>query len=405
MTSRPARLYKGQIMNRAHRILPAALTVLLVIILSGAALRSWWGEHLMSRALSEQKRGNILGAEVLYQRALKCGKEEAAVTLARMAFFGREWEDLRRYARQAVALNPLRGYVHILLGHARAAEKGFRSPAGVDAVLKESRRAVLVEPTNADLWRLYADLALRLYVGEVLTWEDGDLTGRYRGEVVRAYRQAIRFDPERTRDTLSFLVDSVPDTPLLMEITAGQEAQVLEDLVGILLGKGRWEEARDSYWDTSSRSSSLRAFRLAAAEALRRSGRSGEASAVLQEYLLSSPHDAEALFRAAEVGVGQGGKTSEETERLFRRALELEPENWAWQRRFAVFLFHGGNVSEAFSRLRQVVKAKSGDAETYYYLGRIMELQGDAEGARGHFRRAIALSPGNEVYRKALEGT
>lgn len=309
-------------MERARRVLTATLVALLVVTLSGAALRSWWGDRLMGRARSEQKRGNILGAEVLYRRALACGKEEAAVTLARMSFFGGEWEDLRRYARQAISLNPLQGYPHILLGHARAAESGFRSPAGVDAVLKESRRAVLLEPTNTGLWRLYADLALRLYVDEALTWKDGDLAARYRREVVRAYRRALLLDPESARDTISFLVDGAPDVPLLMEITAGQKAHVLEELVRILLGKGRWEEASDSYWEASSRSSSPRAYRLAAADALRRSGRSGEASVVLQEHLLSSPRDAEALLRAAEVSAGQEGRNPEEREELFRRALE-----------------------------------------------------------------------------------
>jgi tetratricopeptide (TPR) repeat protein len=242
-----------------------------------------------------------------------------------MSFHRRQWEDLRRYARKAAAINPLQGYVHILLGYAREAEVESWGPEEVEYVLDECRRAVALEPRDGSLWRSYADMTLKLYGREVLTWDDPVQEEKYRREAVEAYRGTLATDPRGSRALIAFLTGAVPDPLFLMEVTAGSEPPVLTELVFQFLKKGRWERAAEAYWETASGSSSRRSYYLAAAEGHRRMKLHSKAAGVLRDWVDGFPDDADALYHLGRIlerlGDGEGAR------RQFGRALSLSPGN------------------------------------------------------------------------------
>ncbi len=389
-------------MSPLRRFVYALLASAFLLFISAVSVRNWWGERLLTRARVEQKRGNVNGAGDLYRRALGCGKDEAAVELARMAFYRRQWDVAEAFARQAISMNPLQGYVHVLLAYTGAARGTERDSAGVDLVIEECRRALSLEPAKGDLWRSCGDLMLRLYAAEVVNGGDEELLSRYRREVVKAYRQAIRRDRAGARKLVAFLAEASPDVGILLEVAEGEDLPVLTEAVSRLLEAERWEESKDTYWKAAAHSPAPGTYRVAAAGALVRARRGEEAYTILREYLALSPDDAEAVFRAAEIGAGRGKETWEEAKSLYLEAIGLRPENHEWRRRFAVKLYQRGEASEAFAHLEKVLGSRPEDAEAWHYSGRILADRGEDGEARLRLRKALSLRPGNSSYRKAL---
>jgi tetratricopeptide (TPR) repeat protein len=389
-------------MDRLKRAAAATLAVALLLFISTVAVRNWWGERLLSRAQSEQKSGNINGASELYRQAAEYGRDEAAVALARLAFYRRRWDDVRRHAGWAIELNPLRGYPHVLLAYARAAEKDIRRVEGMEQVMDECRRAVALEPGNAGLWKSCADLALRLSLapsGE----EGGVLLREYRRETAEAYRQAIRHDRRQAEEVAAALAQSHPDGTFVLEVVGDGDLQVLRAAVVSFIEEGRWGEVADAYWERAGLSPSPGLYYRAAAESLQRLRRQEEAFAVMDRYLALAPEDAEAHYLAAEAGFARGKEAWEETRRLYLRALALDPDNGGYRRRYGIRLYGMGELKEAQSQLERVVEENPRDAEAYFHLGRILEGAQEKEDALSHYRKALSLRPQQRAYRRAIE--
>jgi len=393
-------------MDRLKRGLAATLAAALLVFISTVALRNWWGERLLSRAQSEQRRGNINGASEIYLQAAKYGRDEAAVALARLAFYRLRWDDVRRHARRAIELNPLRGYPHVLLAYARAAEKDVRRAEGMESVMDECRRAVALEPGDAGLWKSCADLELRLSLAA--NREEGGAEGRsllkeYRGETVEGYRQAIRHDGRQAAKIAAALARTHPDATFVLDVVGDGELPVLKAAVGSLLEEGKWDEVAGVYWERAALASSPGLYYRAAAESLQKIRRREEAFAVMSRYLVLAPDDAEAHYRAAEIGFARGKEAWEDTRRLYLRALALDPDNGDYRRRYGIRLFGMGELVEAQSQLERVVERDSGDAKAYFTIGRILEKAEEKEAALTQYRKALSLRPRHSGYRKAVD--
>ena len=389
-------------MDRLKRGMAATLAAALLVFISTVAVRNWWGERLLSQAQSEQKRGNINGASELYLQAAKYGRDEAAVSLARLAFYRRRWDDVRRHAGRAIELNPLRGYPHVLLAYARAAERDVRRAEGMESVMDECRRAVVLEPSNAGLWKSCADLELRLSLAADRE-EGGSLLKEYRRETAEGYRQAIRHDSRQAVGIAASLARTHPDGTFVLDVVGDGELPVLRAAVGALLEKGKWEEVADVYWERAALSSSPVLYYRAAAESLQRLRRQEEAFAVMSRYLVLTPDDAEAHYRAAEISFARGKEAWEETRRLYLRALALDPGNGDYRRRYGMRLFGMGELAEAQSQVEQVIERDPGDAEAYFTLGRILEKAEEKSAALSQYRKALSLRPRHSAYRSAVE--
>ncbi len=206
-------------MKGVRRVLGAAAATFFLITICVVAVRNWVGEGLLSQARSAQRRGDVNGATDLYQRALDLGREDAAVDLARLAFGKRDWKGVRDFVSRAAAINPVRGYLRILEADALAAETDQWDETRVEVILEECRRAVKLDPTNPNIWKSYGDIALGIYSGVLERRPADPNTIRYRGEMVQAYHQAIRFDSRLGQTIINQAAAVYPDARLLLRIS------------------------------------------------------------------------------------------------------------------------------------------------------------------------------------------
>lgn len=390
-------------MKDFQKIFSAVAAAGLLVFSSTVAVRDWRGGRFLEEARTEQARGNINGARGLYEKALRRGRDEAAVALAKMAFYRRDWDEVRRYASEAVRINPMQGYVHMVLAYTAAAEEEVRGREGVEDVLGECRRAVALDPTDGGLWRSYADLALRVYVGEVRNWADEDGRELYRDETIHAFRQALRHDPGKPGEILRAPAEAHPDEEFLPAIVRDLGAPALTAAVVHLLESGRWENDEATWWQEASRSASPGEYHLAAAAALRRRKRHGDAFEVLTRYLSSNPEDAEIMYRAAEEAAALGNEMWATANDLYLGALRRDPESVAYRRGYGMRLSRFGEPEEALRQLSLAAAADPRDAHVHFVMGRMAEKMHDIEGAQQHYRRAVSLRPRSRSYRAALE--
>jgi tetratricopeptide (TPR) repeat protein len=320
-----------------------------------------------------------------------------------MAFYSRDWDEVRWYASEALRINPVQSYVHLILAYTRAAEEEVLGREGVEDVFRECRRAVALDPTDGGLWKSYGDLALRIYAGEVRGWADEKDRNLYRDETIHAYRQALRYDSGRPGEILRAPAEVHPDREFLPAVVRDLDVSVLTAAVALLLESGGWESDEDTWWSEASRSASPGEYHLAAAEALRRGKRHGEAYEVLARHLSSSPEDAEVMYRAAEEASALGQETWETANDLYLGALQREPESVVYRRGYGMSLARFGEPRDAFRQLVQVAAADTRDAHVHFTLGRMAEKMHDIEAAREHYRRAVSLKPRSGSYKAALE--
>src|SRR5439155_25292705 len=98
----------------------------------------------------------------------------------------------------------------------------------------------------------------------------------------------------------------------------------------------------------------------------------------------------------------------------YDKALELQPDHWEARFRKAVGLSYGpalsGRRSEAIAQFEHLVQqqatmpAQPGQAETYLYLGRLYEEQGNRDRAAAIWRQGLARHPLDLELQRLLGG-
>jgi len=81
-------------------------------------------------------------------------------------------------------------------------------------------------------------------------------------------------------------------------------------------------------------------------------------------------------------------------ESIWRRALDVSPDNFRAHGSLGIALIPQGKIDEAMSHLCQALKLKPDDVAVSYNLGRIFQLQGKLDEAAKHYRQAIQAGPG-----------
>ncbi|HSS20442.1 MAG TPA: tetratricopeptide repeat protein [Pyrinomonadaceae bacterium] len=81
------------------------------------------------------------------------------------------------------------------------------------------------------------------------------------------------------------------------------------------------------------------------------------------------------------------------SEKLFRRAIELQPNNAQAQMYLGYVLYKQKKLNEARGYLEQAIKSDTGVPEPFYYLGLIVQEENDDERAIPLLERAIQVSP------------
>jgi len=302
-------------MRGSRAVLATCGALLLLGFSSVTAVRNWKGEQLLEEARKEQKRGNINGARRLYGEALARGRTEAALPLAKMALYRRDWEGVELHAAAAITANPSDAYPHVLLAHAAAASGEPEGAEGAERILAECRKASSLEPLNGNNWKSCADLTLRLASSD----------DRYRTEAVHAYRQALRYSAGGGSDILRYPARFSPDASFLAETVLEADAAEITTAAALLVELGKWEESRAAWWRVAGEAQVTGPFSLAAGRGLARHGRHKEALRAYEMAVESLPDDGSAWFHMGRSAEKTGQMM--EAEASYRRASQLEEGN------------------------------------------------------------------------------
>jgi Tfp pilus assembly protein PilF len=113
----------------------------------------------------------------------------------------------------------------------------------------------------------------------------------------------------------------------------------------------------------------------------------------LKALLEAEPDHAEAwLWRA---GILELVGNPDGALRLYRKALELRPENDAYRKRLALFLLYLNNAPEALPHLEQLHARQPDDPDVLVGLAQCRIAAGEAGAGRVLLRRALAVRPGH----------
>jgi Flp pilus assembly protein TadD len=85
-----------------------------------------------------------------------------------------------------------------------------------------------------------------------------------------------------------------------------------------------------------------------------------------------------------------------------KKAKKLEPEKASIREALGIAHFRLRRPDEAAAEFEKILELSPADDFAHYALGRCLELQGNTAEARGHYKLACSLRPGNELYEARL---
>ncbi len=160
--------------------------------------------------------------------------------------------------------------------------------------------------------------------------------------------------------------------------------------VQVLQGLERWEDVVEATGDALLRFPENRGLRFARAAALERLSRLDEAAGILQALVDESPRDAASANYLGYMWADAGIRL-DEARRLIGVAVEIEPDNPAYQDSMGWVNFRLGNLAQAEEWLRRALEGSRGDGTVLSHLGQVLLARGDSEEGVRLLRRALEL--------------
>ncbi|MEJ2297248.1 MAG: tetratricopeptide repeat protein [Woeseiaceae bacterium] len=128
----------------------------------------------------------------------------------------------------------------------------------------------------------------------------------------------------------------------------------------------------------------------------RHTGRYADSASANEEALRINPNNVTALLGLSEAQ--RLLNQPEAAERTLRRAIGLQPGNWAAYNALGIFLFHQGRYAEATEQFLTVVTLDDTNVRGYSNLATAYMLAGDFDTALPAYSRAVELRPERETY-------
>ncbi len=262
----------------------------------------------------------------------------------------------------------------------------FRQP---DEAIRLARRAVEVEPTDADARHFLARTLLEAHGGEPVAVEEAlghlreGLRLRTDDRLPLWYFAFAFFEQEKTDA-------SVEKLRLLLEAAAGDpEASYYLGLVSDR--QGNRAEALIRYQEAIRRNPQNAEARHKLGLLLVTRGRLDLAVREFEEAVRLKP-----MFALARCNLGialeQQGKTAQAIAQ-FEEAIRSKPNDALSHQYLGIALLKSGKNEAAIRRFRDAVRFAPNDAEAHYSLGVALMVQKQMEEAAAEFRRALELQP------------
>ena len=134
--------------------------------------------------------------------------------------------------------------------------------------------------------------------------------------------------------------------------------------------------------------------------AYERTGRAEEAIEVFEELIAQVPDNADALNFLGYL-LADRGERLKYAKKLIERALQVSPENAAFLDSYGWVAFRLGSFQEAVEFLNRAV-ALDNDPVIFDHLGDAYRATGDMEQAQKWWRKALELSPDDEIIKEKL---
>jgi tetratricopeptide (TPR) repeat protein len=140
----------------------------------------------------------------------------------------------------------------------------------------------------------------------------------------------------------------------------------------------------------------------AVASALERTGRFAESALMFSSLLRREPDNAPALNYLGYM-YADSGVHLEESLKMIKHALVLEPNNGAYLDSYGWVLYRLGRLEEAEIQIRKALDVVDSDPTILEHLGDILEAQGRIDEAREHWQRALDIDPENTALKARID--
>lgn len=140
----------------------------------------------------------------------------------------------------------------------------------------------------------------------------------------------------------------------------------------------------------------------ALASALERSGRFAQSALMFSDLLRKEPDNAPALNYLGYM-YADSGVHLEESLKMIKKALALDPNNGAYLDSYGWVLYRLGRLEEAEEQIRKALDVVNSDATIHDHLGDILRARGHLDEAREHWQRAYEIDPTNPALRSKLD--
>ncbi|MDT8410643.1 MAG: tetratricopeptide repeat protein [Wenzhouxiangellaceae bacterium] len=91
-----------------------------------------------------------------------------------------------------------------------------------------------------------------------------------------------------------------------------------------------------------------------------------------------------------------------EAEQMFRKLIEVEPDNWQYALLLGLSRHSQGDFNDALKWIRRSVELGDGQSATHFYYGRLLSDRRQWDAAREQFAQAIALNPNHVEARTGM---
>jgi tetratricopeptide (TPR) repeat protein len=347
----------------------------------------------------EEQRGRLGAAREMYEKAIELdtSNAEAALGAARLVLLEGAYQDaLARF--------------QTVLG-SELAPGAPVDPTGKPRVVVEAKlgaaEALLAMNKPQDAKKLLADLTTPEPVNANVEIWQGKVAAALgeSKEAVRHFRNAITLDPTAIGAYIALATHYTdtrrPGEAVGVLVEAQKNVEITAEVRRLLgraeLQRGRLDEAikqLSAALEMEPRDSSAE-FGLA--EAYRRKRMFAEAAASLAKVEEFDSKFPGLLLEKGRLAEAQGDM--EGAIAGYRAALAESPDDAALKSRLGAALVLTGELGEAETLLREVLKVQPYSAEAEHFLGRIELQRGQVEASRQRLQRAARLAPDNGTYR------
>lgn len=313
----------------------------------------------------------------------------------------------------AIDLNPAFSKYHARLAWTSGyIDRLKKSPMLRTQAKEEFERAIILDPNNAQLHRLYAiwlfDIITRYDAEEITTrTQSSPLEGEDASSIidmaVRQYCSAVSLDSSLASEALERFFNYEKDYDGL-KVILPDTSEAHYRLATFLQGKGLWEQNKAAFVKYAEPMKNSYFYYKALANGFAAKGEYQEAILLLKGYIKRDPYNADAHFWIAEWCSDMTAKEYEweSIAEHYQDAIRLDSANTFFRLWYGIRLFQQRQYETAVHTLNTVIMQDSKNAQGYYWLGRVYEGQGRWSEAMDKYEKAVLLSPSESEYRKRL---